>query len=171
VSDPDNPAALGGMPSRFSLLGAALLAILILAPSLLYPFGRDQAVFAYVGSVIARGGMPFLDAWDLKPPGIYALYGLLACLAPNGFELMVLLRVVDVAFAAATAVLLAVLARRWGYPQAGWAAGAWYAALYLQGGFWSLAQAEALANPLLLGAACLCLSGSDPVRERYQTYL
>lgn len=166
MSAPSQPAAPSEKRPRFYLLGAVLLAVLILAPSLLYPFGRDQAVFAYVGSVIARGGMPFRDAWDLKPPGIYALYGLLAALAPDhGFGLMALLRVVDVGSAAATAALLALLARRWGYPEAGWASGAWYAALYLQGGFWSLAQAEAFANPLLVGAALLCLAGDQCPRE------
>lgn len=138
------------------LTGAALLALLVLSPSLLYPFGRDQSVFAYVGAVIAHGGMPFRDAWDLKPPGIYALYGLLAAVAPDRHQgLMLLVRVVDVGAAMGTAACLAALARRWGFAEAGWAAAAWFAAQYLRGGFWSVAQAEAFANLAVVGAVLL----------------
>src|ERR1043166_2581740 len=58
----------------------ALLAAPLLAPSLWYPFGRDQGVFAYAGRVILRGGWPYRDVWDLKPPGIYYTYAaMLAC--------------------------------------------------------------------------------------------
>lgn len=153
------PAAPGpGKPPRFYLPGAALLALLILAPSLLYPFGRDQSVFAYVGSIIARGGMPFRDAWDLKPPGIYALYGLIAAVAPDQHEgLMLLVRIVDVTVAMGTAACIAALALRWGYAEAGWGAAAWFAAQYLRGGFWSVAQAEAFANLLVVAAVLLLL--------------
>ena len=146
---------------------AAAVALLVLAPTLLYPYGRDQAVFAYVGRVIAEGGMPYRDAWDLKPPGIYLAYAILGRLFPTPAEnAMAALRVVDVLLAAVTAALLAVFARRAGCPKAGVAAGAWYAALYLQGGYWSLGQAEAWANPLLLGGALLLWPRSEGRPER-----
>jgi hypothetical protein len=148
------------------------LVALVLAPTLLFPYGRDQSVFAYVGSVIARGGMPYRDAWDLKPPGIYLLYAFLASLCPDdGKYLMLWVRAADVGIAAATGVLLTLLARRWGREETGWAAAAWYAALYLHGGhwhrgFWSMAQAEAWANPLALGAIYCGLRIADDCSAR-----
>jgi hypothetical protein len=147
-------------------MGPAAVVLLILSPTLFYPYGRDQSVFAYVGSVIARGGMPYLHAWDLKPPAIYLVYALLARLLPQGgFPLMAGVRVADLLLAGLTGVLLALLAGRLcrtddapGARQGiGMAAAAWYAAAYLHGTYWSLAQAEAWANPLALGAVLLCL--------------
>lgn len=144
------------------ILLSALVATALLLPSLLYPFGRDQAVFAYVGSVMARGGMPYRDAWDLKPPGIYLAYACLASFAPNhGLGLMHLLRIADLVIVAGIAVLLAGIARRCGYPEAAIAAAGWYACLYLQGGYWGLAQAEAWANLVVLGSILLCLEASE----------
>src|SRR5262245_10675214 len=67
-------------PSRSAIVLLGLLAAWLLLPSLFYPFGRDQGVFAYAGSVILRGGWPYRDVWDVKPPGIYYTYAaMLAC--------------------------------------------------------------------------------------------
>jgi hypothetical protein len=56
------------------------LAVVYALPSLWYPFGRDQAAHAYVGWGWLRGAIPFRDAVDQKPPGIYLLYTLGAAL-------------------------------------------------------------------------------------------
>ena len=39
-----------------------------------YEYGRDQGIYASVAAAIARGGAPYLDAWDFKPPGIFVVY-------------------------------------------------------------------------------------------------
>lgn len=57
--------------------------LLALAGALLYPGLRlgisgDAAVFAVVGGRIAAGGVPYLDIWDHKPPGIYLIDAALA---------------------------------------------------------------------------------------------
>ncbi len=54
----------------------ALLAALYGLPSLAYPFGRDQALFFYIGREWTVGRIPYRDAFDNKPPGIFALYAL-----------------------------------------------------------------------------------------------
>lgn len=146
---------------------SALVVLGLLLPTLWFPYGRDQAVFAYVGRVLAEGGVPYRDAWDLKPPGIYLLYGLLARLVGgDGLALMTAIRVADLLIAASCGALLAWLARAAGRPEAGVAAAAWYAALYLQGGYWSLAQTEAWANPLVLAAALLLLEDAPGRKGR-----
>src|SRR5690349_1844170 len=43
---------------------------------LLYSFGRDQGIYAVVADTILDGGMPYRDAWDFKPPGIFLTYAL-----------------------------------------------------------------------------------------------
>ncbi|MFN3648256.1 MAG: hypothetical protein ACK47B_01645 [Armatimonadota bacterium] len=132
--------------------------VLLLLPTLLFAWGRDPATFAYVGQVIVDGGMPYRDAWDIKPPGIYLLYAALRLLSPDGgWGYMATVRSFDVLLAGVTGLLLAQLVRHWGRPEWGTAAAAWYAALYLSGTYWSLGQAEAWANPLVLGAALLLL--------------
>jgi len=59
---------------------AVLLAIAFSAiarvPQLWVPFERDEGAYAYMSDVINRGGLPYRDAFDHKPPGIYYLYNL-----------------------------------------------------------------------------------------------
>lgn len=52
-----------------------LIAVWSLA-SLWYPFGWDQGILASVGHTIVRGGMPFLDAFELKGPLAYYPFAL-----------------------------------------------------------------------------------------------
>jgi hypothetical protein len=70
-----------GRPRNFTGLGALDglcmgLSVLLLAPLLGYPLGRDQSVFAYVAREWTRGGLPYRDVFDHKPPGVYAVYAL-----------------------------------------------------------------------------------------------
>jgi MFS family permease len=46
------------------------IALVGLLPGLLAP-SLDSAVFSLVGDRIAAGGIPYVDIWDHKPPGIY----------------------------------------------------------------------------------------------------
>ncbi len=68
-----NPSAWRGSTQKWlllSLLGVAILGL----PSLLYPFPPDQAMFAYIGDRWLHGELPYRDAWDLKPPGIFGVF-------------------------------------------------------------------------------------------------
>src|SRR5688572_16634511 len=69
-------------PARFRLAAVrehaldavgVLLAVLYAIPSLAYPFGRDQAIFYYIGREWLHGLVPFKDVFDVKPPAIYLL--------------------------------------------------------------------------------------------------
>lgn len=63
--------------SRGTWLGAAAVgASLVLGAGVLttFPMGRDQGIFAVVAEVMAHGGLPYRDAWDMKPPGIFLVY-------------------------------------------------------------------------------------------------
>jgi len=69
--------ALPAVPrSAQALLWIAALALLIAAaaPTLFYPFTRDQGAYAYIADLMMHGRVPYRDAWDLKPPGVYWVY-------------------------------------------------------------------------------------------------
>lgn len=88
----------------------ALLALLLLprVPSLVQPAGADQALYAYAGSRILDGGLPYRDAWDQKPPGVHFVYAALHAIWPH--EAVV--PAVDLLAAGAVAILLVAFGRR-----------------------------------------------------------
>jgi hypothetical protein len=61
---------------RLDLL-LTVVALLFGAPSLGYPFGRDQGLYYYVAREwVSRGLAPYRDVLDHKTPGIYVLHAL-----------------------------------------------------------------------------------------------
>lgn len=51
------------------------LALLVGAPSIWFPFGRDQGLFYYAAREwLLRGQVLYRDVWDHKPPIIYFIY-------------------------------------------------------------------------------------------------
>ena len=63
--------------SRTEKLAAAIAVSAMLpwlALLLTFGFGRDHGIYATVAAVMLDGGMPYRDAWDFKPPGIYYVY-------------------------------------------------------------------------------------------------
>ncbi len=57
------------------LLILVVITSLQLAPTVIDQ-GRDSGIFAYTGQVIYEGGLPYRDAWDNKPPGVYYINAL-----------------------------------------------------------------------------------------------
>lgn len=114
-------------------------------------------MFAYVGSMWRQGGLPYRDAWDVKLPGIYAVYALVggAEWGPRFLDLfalaitvMALLRIDRIRACeepekAPVGLLATVLA-----------------VVYTLGAcdFWNLAQTETLIAPLSMLAVALALS-------------
>ena len=68
--------ALSPLAGRVLLLVflALLVALVLLQANPLtdYP-SRDGGIYAYVGSRVLAGGLPYVDAWESKPPGIFYL--------------------------------------------------------------------------------------------------
>ena len=57
-------------------IAAWVVVILACTQILMFPFGRDQGVFATIADTILAGGMPYRDAWDIHPPGVYLAFAL-----------------------------------------------------------------------------------------------
>src|SRR5690606_28379310 len=92
-----------------------LLLLLARVPSLVQPAGADQGLYAYIGQRILAGEVPYVHAWDQKPPGVHLAYAALIALWPHesfvaGADLLV---------AAATALALVVLGTRLASPATG----------------------------------------------------
>ncbi|HEV7664557.1 MAG TPA: hypothetical protein VGQ62_13545 [Chloroflexota bacterium] len=67
------------------LVIAAFVAIaaIVKAPQLLAPMGQDQGLYHAVGELILRGGVPYRDAWDPKPPGAFYTHAAVLALVPD----------------------------------------------------------------------------------------
>lgn len=137
-----------------SLLAVLAVGAVLLSPLLTYPLGRDQGVFATVADVMQRGGMPYKDAWDTKPPGIFYVFWL-------SFRLFgrseMAPRLLDLLWMLATAVAVWALARRLLSSWAGVAAGLILTFRYVTHGYyWHTTQCDGFAAlPLTLAALAL----------------
>src|SRR5262245_45295118 len=59
------------------IIGLSVLAIAYLSFQILtFGYGRDQGIYSMVADSMLRGGMPYRDAWDFKPPGIFLVFAL-----------------------------------------------------------------------------------------------
>ncbi len=122
-------------------LGALALAAVIAWPLLWYPPGSDQATFSYIARLWLDGNLPFRDALDTKPPGIYLVYMLAELLFGRNLYNYRLLEI----FTAALAVfpLRALFQAIGRSPSGGTLAYVLYLALYFMGNdFWNLSQTE-----------------------------
>jgi hypothetical protein len=75
------PTTRAASTTRWSLLLLPLA--LARLPSLAEPVGNDQYLYLYVADRLLEGGVPYLDAWDQKPPAVYFIYALLRAIWPH----------------------------------------------------------------------------------------
>ena len=94
------------MKRLFPVLFVAL--VFARVPSIVQPAGGDQGLYAYVGQAMARGDVPYRDAWDQKPPAVHATYALMYAVWPHDS----IVAVTDLAAAILTALLLVAVGRR-----------------------------------------------------------
>ena len=140
VRDPDQWLAL----ICWLVIGFSGLSIL------LYSFGRDQGIYAVVADTILKGGMPYRDAWDFKPPGIFLTYALAQALFGKSMLAIRLLEVIAmVAGAFGFERLAQVFFDR---PKAGLVAAAVAALVHAELEFWHTAQPETFAGYLTIAA-------------------
>ncbi len=126
---------------------------------LLYRYGRDQGIYALVADAIVRGGMPYRDAWDFKPPGIFVVYALARVLLGPG---QWAIRLVEALGLACTTAGFAVLSRRWfGDWRIGIVGGLLTALVHTQLEFWHTAQPESFGGMLLVWAL-VCATYEPP---------
>ena len=146
---------------RFSLEDAAGLVVALVfgVASFVYPFGRDQGLYYYVGREWAlRGAIPYRDVFDHKTPGIYVLHALSVKVFG---EVMWGIRIIDLLGVLAMAFVVAWLAATPGKPIARSTVGraTLFVTLFYYGvlNFWDTAQSE--LHYTMLG--CLALAAAQ----------
>lgn len=121
----------------------------------------DDTFYQAVGIAMGHGALPYVDVWDRKPFGLFAIYGAIAAIsaAPLAYQLAATL------FAAGTAAVIAAIGARWGKPGGGLLAGLcyllWLAPTQGYGG-----QTPLFYNLFIGGAALLLVRAADSLRNR-----
>src|SRR5437773_7339875 len=122
--------------SRLAQPCAVALVLLCGVASLSWPFGWDQAVFAQVGDVVNRGGVPYRDGWDTKGPLTYYVLAVSQVLfGANQWGI----RLVDFALLLTGGWALARTVGALTSADAGRWAALVFMLLYLAGGYWDAA--------------------------------
>jgi hypothetical protein len=120
-----------------------VLVILIGAvPILTYPLGRDQGEFATIAMTLLRGGTPYVDVWNPKPPAIFYTYaGVIRMFGPNAWAV----RTIDLL----TLPLMAAALYGIGQQLSSRALGLWavllFGTYYFTDTFWTLSQNDGVA--------------------------
>lgn len=143
--------------SSETIFAALLLAIAIAGRAV--DFGNpvihvDEQYYLLVGDRLLHGAVPYVDIWDRKPIGLFAIFAAIRLLPGDG---VLAYQLIATLFAAATAWLVQHGARRLGVaPRAALAAGAayliWLPLLSGRGG-----QSPVFYNLFVTGAAVLTL--------------
>jgi hypothetical protein len=164
-----SPAPRGAFAAAadVALLGASALVIAFcLAQILVFDYGRDQGIYAMVGRAIAHGEMPYRDAWDFKPPGIFLVYALSRALfgaSQRGIRVLEVL-----ALAGMIGAMIRLARDAWGDARIGVVGGAIAALVHAQLDFWHTAQPESFGGVLTIFALVLGLrapaAGARPAR-------
>jgi hypothetical protein len=147
------------------LLAACLLAIAFLLLQILtYGYGRDQGIYAMVGRALLQGKMPYRDAWDFKPPGVFLIYaGARAVFGGGQWGI----RAVECLGLVAMVAAMGELTKRWwGERVIGLLAGAVAVLVHAQLDFWHTAQPESFGGMLTIFALlALGHEGGGPEAE------
>jgi hypothetical protein len=138
--------------------------LVLLAAALLlrgYTFGDpnlfiDEAFYFAAGNAMHHGALPYVDVWDRKPFGLFALYYLIAGIssAPIAYQLAATL------FAALTAWLIGRIVMLWSDWQG--ALGAGLAYLFLLSTFQGFGGQSPVFYNLLIALAALLIARSAP---------
>ena len=134
---------------------------------LLFSFGRDQGIYAVVADTVARGGMPYRDVWDFKPPGIFIVYWLAQALFGHN---MLAPRVLEVLGLVGLVFAFRRLAKTWfDNATVGLVGGAIAALVHAQLEFWHTAQPETFGGYLTVFAIVLTV-GDYRGRRRFAVW-
>jgi hypothetical protein len=153
-----SPLGLGAAESLGWLIVAA-----VGVASLTWPFGWDQGIFASVGRVVAEGGLPYRDAWDIKGPVTHYVYAVAHLLfGPVAWGI----RVLDIALMGLVAIGLQYLVRTIGIDRGGRFVVIAFILWYASGTYWNTAQPDAWAGGLIVGSMTLALVPANLTARR-----
>ena len=132
---------------------------------LLFAYGRDQGIYAVVADTMLHGGMPYRDAWDFKPPGIFFIYAAAQLFLGRGEWAI---RAFEVAGLLSMVFAFTILARRFfGDWRIGLVGGALGTLVHAQLEFWHTAQPESFGAILIAWALVAATSDGSGRRNSH----
>jgi hypothetical protein len=147
--------------TRVLLAGSLLTIAYLFVQILMFRYGRDQGIYATIAESMLRGGMPYREAWDFKPPAIYVIYAITrAVFGPGQWAI----RLVEVLGLASVVGAFMILTRRFfSDARIGLVAGALAVLVHAELEFWHTAQPESFGGMLTVWA--LVLATFEPRRD------
>lgn len=137
-------------PSRFFKAFCIVTIGFLFTQILLYGHGRDQGIYSVVARTVLEGGMPYRDAWDFKPPGIFVVFALARAIFGSSDWTI---RVLEVIGLGLTGLGLVELTRRhWNDARVGMLAAVIMTLIHAQLEFWHTAQPESFGGMLTIAA-------------------
>jgi arylsulfatase A-like enzyme len=135
------------------VVAASLSITYLLLILLTFEYGRDQGIYAVVADAISKGGAPYGDAWDFKPPFIFFIYAVARGLfGPS----MTSIRIVEAAGLVSLVAAFAILSKRFlGNWRAGLVGGALAIFIHVELEFWHTAQPESF-GAIVVAWALVC---------------
>ncbi len=138
--------------------------LLIAAPTLTYPLGRDQGEFATIGRGLLQGKIPYVDLWNPKPPAVFYIYA--AAMSLFG-QTAIALRAIDLIIFPIIALTLYALGARLADRRVGLWAAALFGVFYFTETFWTLTQNDGIALlPMTLAVWCAVRAADAPALRR-----
>ena len=126
------------------------MVVLLLLLLLTFGYGRDQGIYAMVARAVLAGRMPYRDAWDFKPPGIFLVYAASRAILGSG---QTGIRIVEAAgLVAMIAAMMRLTDEWWGTRRVGLLAGAVAVLVHVQLDFWHTAQPESFGGMVTIFA-------------------
>jgi hypothetical protein len=151
IRAPQTPVARGGaaLVVGLALVGAAWL----LGALTRFEYGLDQGIYGAVADVMHAGGVPYRDAWDFKPPGVFFVYSAARTLFGEG---MGAVRILEALGFASLVGAFALFSRCFsGAVGPGLLGGALAVSGHVWLGFWHTGQPESFGAILLAWALVL----------------
>lgn len=145
-----NAASPARIADVLLVIACALGIAFLLFQLVTFSYGRDQGIYAMVGKAITAGKMPYRDAWDFKPPGVFLVYALSRTLfgaTQTGIRIVEAAGLVAMIFA-----MTRITERWWGDRRIGLLSGGIAVLVHAQLDFWHTAQPESFGGMLTIFA-------------------
>ena len=121
--------------------------------SLIYPFGRDQGIHAFIAEAMLSGKVVYRDVFNIKPPLTTIVHATALILFGHS---MTAIRILDLLWTVATALaVFAFASRAFRSRWVGAAAGCLYPLSYFPLGYWYTAQTDGWINLPVVAALLL----------------
>ncbi len=150
----------------FIFILVLIAGIILGSASLMYPFGRDQGIYAYAGQLLLQGKIDYKYVFDLKPPGVHFVFALGQMIFGKS---MMGMRMFDILWQSVTGfVLFTIIFKLTKSKLAALLSAVIYIFLYYRLDYWHTLQADGFLN-LPFALSILFILVSD--KEKYEVSL